>query len=69
MIQCFEVNPYFCFRALVTKNPCEKNSTCQSGFTDLVYHCLCATGFKGQTCDEGKNCQYIFIIIGDDVDL
>ena len=35
----------------------------------LVYHCLCATGFKGQTCDEGKNCQYIFIIIGGDADL
>ena len=35
-------------------NPCKNNATCQSGFTDKGYRCLCSAGFKGQTCDEGN---------------
>ena len=34
-------------------NPCKNNATCQSGFTDKGYRCLCSAGFKGQTCDGG----------------
>nr|XP_058965735.1 uncharacterized protein LOC131792383 [Pocillopora verrucosa] len=33
-------------------NPCKNNATCQSGFTDKGYRCLCSPGFKGQICDE-----------------
>ncbi|XP_027056156.1 uncharacterized protein LOC113683142 [Pocillopora damicornis] len=33
-------------------NPCKNNATCQSGFTDKGYHCLCTAGFKSLTCDE-----------------
>ena len=35
-------------------NPCKNNATCQSGFTEKGYRCLCSAGFKGQTCDEGN---------------
>ncbi|XP_066025909.1 cubilin-like [Pocillopora verrucosa] len=33
-------------------NPCDNNSTCQSGFTDKGYRCLCITGFKGPKCKK-----------------
>ncbi|CAH3140748.1 unnamed protein product [Pocillopora meandrina] len=36
-------------------NPCKNNATCQSGFTEKGYRCLCSAGFKGQTCDEDIN--------------
>ena len=39
-------------------NPCKNNATCQSGFTDKGYHCLCTAGFKGLTCDEGEMFSY-----------
>ncbi|XP_022806738.1 uncharacterized protein LOC111343813 [Stylophora pistillata] len=43
---------YHASQSACVKNPCENNSTCQSGFTDLGYRCLCTAGFKGQTCAE-----------------
>ena len=36
------------------KNPCRNNATCQSGFTDNGYRCLCTAGFKGRICTKGK---------------
>ena len=38
------------------QNPCKNNATCQAGFTDRDYQCLCVdgSGFKGHDCDEGK---------------
>ena len=44
------------------KNPCKNNATCQAGFTDRDYQCLCVdgSGFKGHDCDEGKE-SYTFI--------
>ncbi|XP_022789957.1 protein kinase C-binding protein NELL1-like [Stylophora pistillata] len=33
-------------------NPCDNNATCQSGFTDKGYCCLCTTGFKGPNCSK-----------------
>ena len=44
------------------KNPCKNNATCQAGFTDRDYQCLCVdgSGFKGHDCDEGKE-SYNFI--------
>ena len=32
-------------------SPCQKNSTCQSGFTSKGYRCVCAQGFGGENCD------------------
>ena len=36
-------------------NPCHNESTCQSGFTDQRYRCVCAPGFTGEDCGQGKN--------------
>ncbi|XP_022778037.1 adhesive plaque matrix protein 2-like, partial [Stylophora pistillata] len=49
---------HFSYHAAETacvKNSCKNNATCQSGFTDEGYRCLCTAGFKGQTCDEDVN--------------
>ncbi|XP_074636932.1 uromodulin-like [Acropora palmata] len=35
--------------------PCQQGGTCQSGFSEKGYHCLCKTGFTGEHCDDG--CQ------------
>ncbi|XP_022777800.1 uncharacterized protein LOC111319257 [Stylophora pistillata] len=46
---------HFSYHAAETacvKNSCKNNATCQSGFTDEGYRCLCTVGFKGQTCDK-----------------
>ena len=50
------------------KNPCKNNATCQAGFTDRDYQCLCVdgSGFKGHDCDEGKE-SYTFISIANDM--
>ncbi|XP_066026855.1 uncharacterized protein [Pocillopora verrucosa] len=36
------------------QNPCKNNATCQAGFTERDYQCLCVngSGFKGHNCDE-----------------
>ncbi|KAL9953471.1 hypothetical protein ACROYT_G040893 [Oculina patagonica] len=33
-------------------NLCKNNATCQSGFTDRGYRCLCFPGFTGQDCES-----------------
>ena len=33
---------------------CKNNGTCQSGFTDKRYRCLCLSGFTGERCEKGK---------------
>ncbi|XP_044181526.1 uncharacterized protein LOC114974438 isoform X3 [Acropora millepora] len=40
----------------ITENPCDKSlcqhsSTCQAGFTDKGYRCLCSSGFCGEHCE------------------
>ncbi|XP_073249942.1 uncharacterized protein [Porites lutea] len=32
-------------------NRCENNATCQTGFTDKGYRCLCTAGFEGNYCE------------------
>ncbi|KAL9970877.1 hypothetical protein ACROYT_G023330 [Oculina patagonica] len=32
--------------------PCYNNATCQSGFTDKGYRCLCTSGFAGEHCKK-----------------
>ncbi|KAL9970880.1 hypothetical protein ACROYT_G023333 [Oculina patagonica] len=34
------------------KSPCYNNATCQSGFTEKGYRCLCTPGFAGEYCNK-----------------
>jgi len=34
------------------KKPCKNNATCQAGFTDRDYQCLCIPGFTGHDCES-----------------
>ena len=47
----------FPLQSACVDNPCDNNSTCQSGFTDKGYRCLCTTGFKGPRCKKGNSCH------------
>lgn len=50
-----EENPDYEYRgtkSLCVSNPCKNKATCQTGFTDKGYRCLCATGFKGHDCQQ-----------------
>ena len=47
----------FPLQSACVDNPCDNNSTCQSGFTDKGYRCLCTTGFKGSRCEKGNPCH------------
>ncbi|XP_078352302.1 uncharacterized protein LOC144636995 [Oculina patagonica] len=38
-------------------NLCKNNATCQSGFTDRGYRCLCFPGFTGQDCESARPCN------------
>ncbi|XP_066026327.1 uncharacterized protein [Pocillopora verrucosa] len=46
---------YHAAESACVDNPCDNNSTCQSGFTDKGYRCLCNTGFKGPRCKKDVN--------------
>jgi len=35
-----------------SKKPCQNNATCQAGFTDRDYQCLCIPGFTGHDCEN-----------------
>ncbi|XP_078351653.1 uncharacterized protein LOC144636339 [Oculina patagonica] len=50
-----EEDPSFVYRgtkSTCVSNPCENNSTCQTGFTDKGYRCLCTAGFHGHECQN-----------------
>ncbi|CAH3156260.1 unnamed protein product, partial [Pocillopora meandrina] len=40
------------------QTPCQHNGTCQTGFTDKGYRCLCPPGYKGTNCEE-RNVRWI----------
>ena len=44
----------FSLKNACAKKPCQNNSTCQAGFTDRDYQCLCIVGFTGHDCEVGK---------------
>ncbi|CAH3046914.1 unnamed protein product, partial [Porites lobata] len=46
-------------------NPCHNNSTCQSGFTDQRYRCVCAPGFTGEDCGQDIDECSVFSSICD----
>ena len=45
---------FFSFKNACAKKPCQNNSTCQAGFTDRDYQCLCSPGFTGHDCENGR---------------
>ncbi|XP_078351625.1 uncharacterized protein LOC144636320 isoform X2 [Oculina patagonica] len=50
-----EENPKYVYRgtkSACVSNPCKNNSTCQTGFTDKGYRCLCIPGFQGHECQH-----------------
>ena len=47
----------FSLQSACVDKPCDNNSTCQSGFTDQGYRCVCTTGFKGPRCKKGNPCH------------
>ncbi|KAK2548223.1 hypothetical protein P5673_031625 [Acropora cervicornis] len=56
----------------ITENPCDESlcqhsSTCQAGFTDKGYRCLCGSGFCGEHCETaGNSCKKIKAILGEE---
>ena len=50
---------FFSLKNACAKKPCQNNSTCQAGFTDRDYQCLCISGFTGHDCEKG---MYIYCI-------
>ena len=45
---------FFLAKNACGEKSCENKGTCQTGFTDKGYRCLCPPEFKGQKCAEGK---------------
>ena len=45
---------FFSAKSACGLTPCQNNAICQAGFTDKGYRCMCAAGFRGQDCTEGK---------------
>ena len=45
----------FLFQSACVSNPCQNKGTCQAGFTDKGYRCLCTAGFKGRNCQKGEH--------------
>nr|XP_058960272.1 uncharacterized protein LOC131787202 [Pocillopora verrucosa] len=43
---------YHAAESACVDNPCRNNATCQTGFTDKGYRCLCTAGFKGPRCKK-----------------
>ncbi|XP_022780858.1 uncharacterized protein LOC111322081 [Stylophora pistillata] len=46
---------YHAAESACVENPCKNNATCQSGFTNKGYRCLCTAGFRGQDCKKDVN--------------
>ena len=53
---CFQEFSFNCFpfKNACAKKPCKNKATCQAGFTDRDYQCLCIPGFTGRDCENGR---------------
>ena len=49
---------FFSLKNTCATKPCQNNATCQAGFTDRDYQCLCIPGFTGDDCENGTNTLY-----------
>ena len=45
----------FCLKSACDADPCENDATCQAGYTQKKYRCLCLSGFTGENCESGKH--------------
>ena len=43
----------FSFKSACDRASCENGGTCQSGFTDKGYQCVCLPGFTSANCEKG----------------
>ena len=46
---------YFWLKSACDADPCENDATCQAGYTQKKYRCLCPSGFTGENCESGKH--------------
>ena len=42
-----------CFQNLCESSPCKNGGTCESGYTDKGYRCVCRWGFSSSHCERG----------------
>ena len=42
-----------CYQNACSSNPCFAGATCQTGFTEKGYRCLCPAGSFGDHCEKG----------------
>ena len=57
------MNIFLIFKNACGKSPCHNNATCQTGFTNKGYRCLCATGFSGHHCKRGKKSIFKSVLV------
>ena len=54
-LQCLHHHLSFSLKNACDSAPCLNNGTCQNGFTEKTFRCLCPGGFGGKLCENGKN--------------
>jgi len=52
------------FQSDGVSNPCQNNGTCQAGFTNKGYRCLCTAGFRGHNCQKEEVVSCFFFLGG-----
>jgi len=59
-----ETDPRYLYRGIENaclQNSCQNNASCQTGFTQKGYRCVCTDAFRGPYCDKGySSCKEIY---------